>query len=181
MRAGRDRQACFLLSVSFEKVIIPAFGDPRNPGHVQVQERRRPVGNADQLHPRFFQRLISLLIIAAAAANDHVLPAILPTAALGNNVVDRQVVAGFAAILAGVVIPQIDIFSRQHDFGIRKRNVVDELDDLRQPVPAVHKVTVELDRISFSLIEQRHCSLPGGDIDRLMGRVQHQDLLVHQL
>src|ERR671910_2402200 len=54
-----------------------------------------------QLHPRLGHRLAALAVVAPAAGGDEVLPLVAPSAVLGHDVVDRQVAARRAAVLAG--------------------------------------------------------------------------------
>src|SRR5712691_3248551 len=75
-------------------------------GRVQVlRRRRRPDRLAPQAHPRLGERAPALAVIAGLAGGDDVFPDVLATAVARDHVVEREVVAPAAAVLAGVLVP----------------------------------------------------------------------------
>src|SRR4029079_18086851 len=68
-------------------------------------------------HPRLAQRLAPLAVVAGAAGGDDVLPLVPATPVLGDDVVDRQIPARHAAVLAGVGIAREDLATAELDPG----------------------------------------------------------------
>src|SRR5260221_10099740 len=54
----------------------------------------------------------ALLVVAALACRDDVLPDVLAAAVAGDRVVEGEVVAALAAVLAGVGVPEQDVLGR---------------------------------------------------------------------
>ena len=155
--------------MSFVKeTIIPAFRHAGNTGHVQIQSRRGAVWRPGQLEPRFSKGAAAFAIVTAAAADHQVFPALLPAAAFRDNMIDGQIAAGFAAVLAGVVVAQINIFSGKDDIGIRHGNIINQFNNFRQTIPPVDHPPVKFHPRRPTLVKQNHRPLPGRDIDRQM-------------
>src|SRR5258708_23919315 len=93
----------------------------------QVARRgRRADRLAGQRHVRFLQRPAALLVIAALARRDDVLPGVLPAAMPGDHIVEREVVAALAAVLAGVIVADADLLPGPLQNGARSLDVLGE-------------------------------------------------------
>src|SRR5258708_13976033 len=59
----------------------------------------------------FLDRAAALLVVAALARRDDVLPGVLAAAMTGDHVVEGEVMAALAAVLAGVVVADEDFLA----------------------------------------------------------------------
>ena len=78
---------------------------------------------AQEWHSRFFGSAIALLDVALQASGHHVFPIIRTAFRAGDDVVDRQIVPLFAAILARIRIPVQNVAPGQTDLFIRNFDV----------------------------------------------------------
>ena len=81
-------------------------------------ERRQPVrlgGLPDQAHAGFFRRAAALLVIAAETGGDNVVPAFLPAAGNGHDMVERQIFGRklLSAVLTRIVVPRVNVRPRK--------------------------------------------------------------------
>src|SRR5438270_5206724 len=102
-------------------------------GGVQVlRRRRRSYGQPEQRHPRLRERAPALSVIAGLAGGHDVFPNVLTAPVTRDHVVERQVVATPAAVLAGVVVADQDFLARHLHDRPRTLHVVGETDDRRR-------------------------------------------------
>src|SRR5688500_3281848 len=92
----------------------------------QVRSRRARL--AQQRHSRLRDRLAALAMVAGPAGGDQVVPLVEATAVLRHDVVDGQVAADAAAVLAGVAVAAEDLAPAQLDARLRPLDVVLESD-----------------------------------------------------
>src|SRR5207248_1958112 len=96
---------------------------------IEVRRRgRRSLRLAEKQHLRFGEGAATLLVVAVAARGDHVLPGVLSATMTRHHVIEREVVATLAAVLAGVVVALKDLFTRQLHDRARPLHVIDETD-----------------------------------------------------
>lgn len=81
-------------------------------------ERRQPVWFSwlsDQVHTGIFRRAAALLMIAAEARGDNIVPAFLSAHRDWNNVIEREILGWIflTAVLTGVIVTRIDVGARK--------------------------------------------------------------------
>src|SRR5258708_22564400 len=87
---------------------------------------------AGERHVGLAQRAAALLVVAALARRDDVLPDVLTAAVARDHVVKGEVVAALAAVLAGVVIANGDFLAGHLEDGPWSLDVVGETDHGRR-------------------------------------------------
>lgn len=141
---------------------------------MQIEHRRRLVRSTRELHPRFFQGLIALFVVAPYTADHRVRPAVVAAARLRQYMVDGEI-AFFAAILTDEIIAQENVLAREHHAVERHRDVILKLYNERQDIFAVHQFPARLNAFGFVLKQQRDRSFPARDIYRRKCRVKDKD------
>src|SRR5579859_7633450 len=89
---------------------------------------RRPEWGPGERHVRLLQRAPALLVVAALARRDDVLPGVLAAAVARDHVIEGEVVAALAAVLAGVVIADEDFLAGHLQDRSRSLDVIGEPD-----------------------------------------------------
>ena len=91
--------------------------------------------------------------------------------------VDRQLILTTAAVLAGVVVPLKHVAPRERQLTKRNAHVLPQADHRRQ-VGALTQLPagVVFQTLGFALQHHHHCPPPGGDIERLVGRIENENL-----
>ncbi len=126
--------------------------------------------------------LAALAVVARLARRDQVLPRVAATAMARHDVVEGQVVALAAAVLAGVPVPGEDLAPAQLDPRARPPDEVLEADDrgraVLRPRRPDHLVVV-LDH--FGLVAEHEPEGPWqvADVERLVILVQYEHDAVH--
>src|SRR5438132_11320608 len=121
--------------------------------------RWRPERLASERHPRFVQGPAALLVVAALAGRHDVLPGALTTTVPRDHVVEREVVAALAAVLAGVVVANEDFLARHLEDRPGALDVVREPNDRRRHQRssfARDDVSVLLDDDGLLLVQEDH-------------------------
>ena len=84
---------------------------------VLPEERGRSGGWADrlthQIHACLRRRPATLAVVAGAAGGNEVLPFVRPASMARHHVVEGQLDAGDAAVLAALIVSREDLFARQ--------------------------------------------------------------------
>src|SRR5258708_19607998 len=93
---------------------------------------RWPERRTGERHARLPQRPTALLVVAALARGDDVLPDVLTAAVAGDHVVEGEVVAALAAVLAGVVVANEDFLAGHLQDGPWSLDVIGEADHGRR-------------------------------------------------
>src|SRR5438477_12415431 len=110
----------------FEPLALPGA----NVTGEQIARRgRRPEGQAGERHVRFLQGPPTLLVVAALAGRDDVLPGVLPATVAGADAVEGQIMAALAAVHAGVVVAAENFLMGHSKIGVLALYVVRESDD----------------------------------------------------
>src|SRR5438477_2077400 len=138
----------------------------------------RPERGAGERHVRLPQRATALLVIAALARGDDVLPDVLAAAVAGDHVVEGEVVAALAAVLAGVVVADEDFLAGHLQHGPWSLDVVGETDHGRRDDRsslARDDVSVLLDDNGLLLIQQDHRAPHVAYVQRLVVQGEHED------
>src|SRR5207237_10180237 len=93
---------------------------------VQREGARSPY----EVHARLLRRAASLLVVAALAARDQIVPGALAAARARQYVVERQLRGRelATAVLAGRVVAQQNVFGREGAALVRDVYVLDEAD-----------------------------------------------------
>jgi len=105
-------------------VLLPGvLAGHRMLGNLEMHMALRASGRAEQGHSRLLRGAISFLDIALQASGYDILPVVRTAFRAGNDVVDRQVMPLFAAILARIRIPVQNIAPGQTDLFIRNLDV----------------------------------------------------------
>jgi len=106
---------------------------------------------------------------------------VLATAMTRHHVIERQVVAALAAVLAGVVVALKDLLARQLHHRTRPLDVIDEPDHrrrLQDEALARDDVAVLLDHRRLLLREQHHSTPHVAHVQRLEVEVEDQHIRV---
>src|SRR6266508_664568 len=133
----------------FQQLGVPVRGvrerEERPPFPVEgasggAPEHRRPAGSArvpEQPHPGLLRRPPALLQVAGNARADDVLPVGRAPPGAGDDVIEVQVGAPElpAAVLAGGIVPRVDVEAGEADPRLREMLVGEEDDDARHPYP----------------------------------------------
>ena len=145
----------------------------------------RAVGLADEAHPGLLGRAIPLLLIAALARGDDILPCLLTAPAFGNDVIHSQLGGAepHAAVLAGVLVSGVDQPPRQGESKIAGQFDIAAQADDQGPGQLRGCGADDLVR-SFDdlrlVLEQEEDGPAGGDqMKRLVAGVEHQDFGIH--
>lgn len=137
---------------------------------------------AEERHAGLFRRPAALSVVAGLAGGDQVLPAMGTAAMARDDMVDSEVFGLFAAILAGVVVAQEQLATRQF------RDRVDPLDEVEQ---ADHRWADELvrgrvedslaqfDDFRLAVPDQNKGTASRTDIQWLKILVEDKDMAVH--
>ncbi len=149
-------------------------------GCLQRPDGRQPPrfgGLGEQGEVDLVQQLVALLQVAAGAGGDDVRPRGLPAAAAGHHVVVGQLMRGMAlvAVLAGVVVPLIQVLPRELDPARKVLHVAMQLHDRRQLQRGrrgMHGRVVGLQHVHLAQHQQHDGALPRDHLDRLVGRGQ---------
>src|SRR5205807_340861 len=83
----------------------------------------------EQLHARLLRRAATLAVVARPARRDEVLPGVLPASMLGDDVVEREVAAAAAAVLAALQVAREDLAAGQSRAWMGTPHEVVEADD----------------------------------------------------
>ena len=101
-------------------------------------EGRQPVWFgwlSDQVHTGFFRRAAALLMIAAEARGDNIVPALLSAHRDRNNVIEREILGWkfLTAVLTRVIVARIDVGARKlNSVQVFHPDVFEEANDRRQ-------------------------------------------------
>ena len=135
----------------------------------------------DELHARLLQRAVPLVVVARRTRRYDVLPDRFPTARSRDDVVERQPARGGAAVDATPAVAREERAARDLALdGPRHAHVGHEPDHVWPRIRVgrgVQRLVELLDHLGLSL-EHEHVGTPHGcDIQRLVTRVQNQNLL----
>ena len=139
----------------------------------------------EQAHADIIEPMVAFAIVTGAAAGDEIIPARIAAARARGNVIERQLGRRqhFAAILAGVVIAQENIFARQALALKGDVNVFDEANDRRRRHRKARRMQPVVQRAFFGV---RHAfqneddgATHGANVDRLKRCVEYQNARVH--
>ena len=137
-----------------------------------------------ELHVRVLGRPIVLAVVAAHARADQILPGRGTAFALRQHVIDgHHPLALEVAVLAGVVVAQQHVLLGERDLLHRALDVVEHPDDRRQlhlVAGRLDDLVAPVDDLGLPREQQLHGALERGDVERLVGEVQDQDV-VHDL
>jgi acyl-coenzyme A thioesterase PaaI-like protein len=91
--------------------------------------------------------------------------------------VDGQLIVTTAAVLAGVVVPLEEVATRQGQLTKGNANVLAQADH-RWQVGALTQLPtgVVFQTLGLALQHHHHSPSPGGDIERLVGRIENENL-----
>ncbi len=147
---------------------------------MQRKRTRPPV----QMQPCLFRSAITLRVVALVAARHQIFPRRTASARSRHHVIQRQFRRrkNSPAKLAGIVIPQQNVFSRKRASLLRNvpiRQQPNYRRHLQRRRAGAHFRSVQLFRLSHSLKQQHHCPAHRRHIDRLKRRVQHQHRFLH--
>src|SRR5262245_51802656 len=153
-RSGRGRNS--------HQVLPPRVEERRGvrmPQQVHGEEELRVHRLTNEPETRLFERTVALEEVASQARGDHVGPRGLATTRSRNHVVDGQLLASSAAVLAGVAVAAQDVLLVEgHTLEDRLTNVDGEPDDSRQveaPRRGTHHPWGRLDALGFAAQQQR--------------------------
>src|SRR5437868_11395675 len=99
-----------------EEILAPSLVRSSKITHyLAIDVQRKPAWATKQVHPRLFRRSIALAMITTLAACDQIIPRRIASARARVNMIERQFRRRvmLAAILAGRVIAQQNVFSRE--------------------------------------------------------------------
>ena len=83
----------------------------------------RAPGRAQQWHSRFFGSAVALFDVALQAGSHDVFPVVRTAPGARHNVIDRQIMPLFSAVLARIRIPVQNVAPGQTDLFIRNLDV----------------------------------------------------------
>jgi len=92
-------------------------------GNFKVDMALRASRRAKQGHSSFFRSAIAFLDVALQAGCHHVFPVVRPALRARNDMVNRQIMPLFTAILARIRIPVQNVAPGQTDLFIRNLDV----------------------------------------------------------
>ena len=169
-----------LLIPSIEEILPPLVVGAAHQAHdVAARVQVEGTGLAHQFHAGFDGKLISLLAVAEMAASDQILPCGGSAAGAGDNVIERQLTRRqhFSTILAGIAIAQQDVLARQGAGLMRNATVLKQANDRGQShgqASGVEEMAILFFGHGNSLEHKNNGPAGGTDVDRLIGRIQHQ-------
>lgn len=133
---------------------------------------------AQELHSRFGERLASLAMVAGPAGTDDVLPGVRTAAGTRHDMVDRQVMGAYAAVLAGVVIAEKDLAAAEFHAHRGTLDQAQEADDRRRgeaPVCRGHLMLVGLQDLCLAGEPEDERPTHRCDMQRLVVLVENED------
>lgn len=126
-------------------------------------------------HPRFFWSPVVLLCVTLSAASDEVLPRVVPASRPRQDVVEGEIRTRSTVDTLEAVTP-IDVLLAQVETTVRQIQVREQTDHLGPgDRPRRHDDVgrVLLHHLGLALPHELVALLEGGDVDRLVVRVQY--------
>src|SRR5262245_26862953 len=149
------------------------------PQQVHREEELRVHGLADQAEPSLVEGAVALLQVALETRGDDVGPCRLPAPRPRDHVIDRQLLTAPAAVLTRVAVAAEDVLLVERDSLEERLADVDGEPDHGGEVEAARRRPDDpgrgLDALGLAAQQQRDGAFGVGEVQRLVGVVEHQD------
>ena len=144
---------------------------------LKAEAAERSTGNPLQGHAGLLGSAVSFADIASQAGRRDIFPGVLSTPAFREHVVNGELIGSGSAVLAALVVTMENVATGQWELPKRHMNVLTQADHGGKVRPAANFPTeIKLQALSFSLQHHHHGSAPGGDVQRLVGRIENENL-----
>ena len=143
----------------------------------EAETAQRPMGGANQGHAGFPGCAITLANIARQASGCHIVPTVDATSAAGLNMVNRELVAVVPAVLARVAIALENIAPGQRQLSVGNTNELPQSDHRWSHLIGPQQgCWVVFEALGLALQQHHHRSPPRGDVQRLVGGIQNENM-----
>jgi hypothetical protein len=177
---------CELSNVSYAALLRQVFAPLVVLVHVVIGQGEkvaagRGAGLAHQLHVGFLGGASGLMPVAGDTGADDVFPGVLAAAVARHDVVEGQLAALHAAVLAGVPVPVEYLVTGHFPLAVRALDHTRQADDGRQLDGLADSADVTdavLQHLSFALEDEDDGAAGAADGERLVALVQDKDRMV---
>lgn len=144
---------------------------------LKAEAAQRSARHPHQRHIGFLGGAVALAHIAAQTSRGDVFPGIPAPPATGHHMIDRQRLITAAAVLTAVVVAVKQVAPRQRKLTKGHPHVLTQTDDGRE-MGATPNLTggILLETLGLAFEHHHHGATPGGDVQRLVGRVENENL-----
>jgi hypothetical protein len=143
----------------------------------EAETAQGPMGGTIQSHAGFPGSAVTLANIARKTSGSHIVPTVNATTAAGLNMVNREFVSVVTAVLTRVSISLENIAPGQGQLPIRNSNELPQSDH-----SGTHLIWPQQGRwvvfkpLSLAFQQHHHRSPPSGDVERLVGGIQNENM-----
>jgi len=135
------------------------------------------MGWANQGHAGFPGCAVALTNIARQARGRDIVPTVDAASAAGLNMVNRELVAVVSAVLARVAIALENIAPGQRQLSVRNTNELPQSDHGGSHlIGPQQRCWVVFEALGLALQQHDHRSPPSGDVQRLVGGIQNENM-----
>jgi hypothetical protein len=135
------------------------------------------MGGAIQSHAGFPGCAVTLTNIARKASGSHIVPAVNATTAAGQNMVNREFISIVSAVLTRMSISLENIAPGKRQLAIRNSDELSQSDHSGTHLIWPQQGSwVVFKPLSLAFQQHHHRSPPSGDVERLVGGIQNENM-----